>query len=230
MKARYFLNPFFILLIISCESTDKTFLKPVELEISLALDTTSLSGKTLNHNFGSFGQEESIYILAQTNNAKVCEIIDKEEVRILQYSPVDDFLGIDSVLILTTRFSMNNKDTVEISTISVRIRVVKNDFHQKLIGKWNWIESCGGWTGDCWYPDVHSYEIIEFDNNMVYTSLKNGEEEQSFKYQFTDSYLSGSETIYKIALDNGHETSYYIDGDLLIVQGGDFWMEFERVD
>ena len=43
--------------------------------------------------------------------------------------------------------------------------------NSELIGKWNWISSCGGFTGDCWYPSEDNYESVEFTNDLY---IKNG--------------------------------------------------------
>ena len=45
--------------------------------------------------------------------------------------------------------------------------------NSELIGKWNWISSCGGFTGDCWYPSEDNYESVEFTNDL-YIKKNNG--------------------------------------------------------
>ena len=97
-----------------------------------------------------------------------------------------------------------------------------------LIGKWNWISSCGGFTGGCWYPSEDNYESVEFTNNM-YKRIVNGILETEVNYSIIDSHTNGTSLIYTMELDDDRTIRYrFIEGNLSI-EGGDFWKEYERI-
>ena len=53
----------------------------------------------------------------------------------------------------------------------------------KIVGKWAWIQSSGGYTGDTINPDIVGYSIIlAFEENGVYKEYKNGLLKFSSKY------------------------------------------------
>jgi len=217
--------------LISCEKESDNLTKQNGIEISNLIDTTIISTDTLNYSFGYFGDEEGISIISQAQNSKTCELLNKQwEERILQFIPQSDFLGLDSVIVVTQRGSDGASPSTDIDTIKIIIKVVKNDFHKKLIGKWNWISSCGGFTGGCWYPSTDNYEQIEFTNSMNYIEMHNDSIVRDFQYHFISSLESGQDTIYEIGFENGHDTYYYFDRDKLNIQGGDFLKEYERIE
>jgi hypothetical protein len=216
---------------ISCEKESDDLTKQNGIEISNLIDTTIVLTDTLNYSFGYFGDEEGISIISQAQNSKTCELLNKQwEERILQYIPQSDFLGIDSVIVVTQRGSDGASPSTDIDTIMIIVKVVKNDFHKKLIGKWNWISSCGGFTGGCSYPSEDNYEQIEFTYNMNYIEKHSDSIVRDYQYHFIGSLESGQDTIYEIGFENGYDTYYYFAGDTLNIQGGDFWKEYERIE
>ena len=45
---------------------------------------------------------------------------------------------------------------------------------KKIFGKWEWIQSCGGFAGGCISPATQGYTIsIEFSSNGIYKKYKN---------------------------------------------------------
>jgi hypothetical protein len=100
--------------------------------------------------------------------------------------------------------------------------------NSELIGKWNWISSCGGFTGDCWYPSEDNYESVEFTNDL-YIKKNNGSVNTEMNYSITDSHINGTDILYIIELENGNMLRFrFIDSNLNI-EGGDFWKEYERI-
>ena len=100
--------------------------------------------------------------------------------------------------------------------------------NSELIGKWNWISSCGGFTGDCWYPSDDNYESVEFTNDL-YIKKNNGSVNTEMNYSITDSHINGTDILYIIELENGNMLRFrFIDSNLSI-EGGDFWKEYERI-
>ena len=100
--------------------------------------------------------------------------------------------------------------------------------NSELIGKWNWISSCGGFTGDCWYPSEDNYESVEFTNDL-YIKKNNGSVNTEMNYSITDSHINRIDILYIIELENGNMLRFrFIDSNLNI-EGGDFWKEYERI-
>jgi len=100
--------------------------------------------------------------------------------------------------------------------------------NSELIGKWNWISSCGGLTGGCWYPNENNYESIEFTND-IYIKKINGVLDTKISYSITDSYMNGTSLIFIMELDDSRTIRYrFIEGNLS-VEGGDFWKEYGRI-
>lgn len=217
--------------IISCEQESDNLLNQNNVDMLNFIDTTIIATDTLNYSFGYFGDEEGILIISESKKSQCCKLLNKQsEEKILQYIPEKDFLGIDSVIIVTMRGSDGASSSADIDTILFLINVVKDDFHKKLIGKWNWTSSCGGYTGGCWYPSKDNHEMIEFDNNMRYIAKYNNSVIMDFQYHIIESFVIGQDTIYEIGLENGYDTYYRFVGDKLNIQGGDFWKEFERIE
>ncbi len=99
--------------------------------------------------------------------------------------------------------------------------------NSELLGKWNWISSCGGFTGGCWYPGEENYSSIEFTKN-VYIEKNNGVIATRINYAITDTYLNGTDLIYTIKLEDDHQVRLRFVNENLSIEGGDFWKEYER--
>jgi len=101
--------------------------------------------------------------------------------------------------------------------------------NSELIGKWNWISSCGGLTGDCWYPSTDNYESIEFTDNL-YIKKNNGVIDTEINYSIIDTLISGIDEIFEIEFQDGNRIRYRFINDNLSIEGGDFWKEYERIN
>ncbi len=100
--------------------------------------------------------------------------------------------------------------------------------NSELMGKWNWISSCGGFTGGCWYPSEDNYESVEFTNS-IYIKKINDVIDTEINYSITDSHINGTDILYEMELQNGNVMRFrFVDGNLSI-EGGDFWKEYERI-
>lgn len=100
--------------------------------------------------------------------------------------------------------------------------------NSELIGKWNWISSCGGFTGGCWYPSEDNYESVEFTNSL-YIQKINSVIDTEINYSITDSYINGTDILYIIEFQNGNTMRFRFIDDNLSIEGGDFWKEYERI-
>lgn len=193
------------------------------------IDTTIFINDTFEYSFGYFGDEEGISIISYPDNSKSCKLLNKQwEERILRYVPIDTFIGIDTVILKSMRGSDGASPSTDIDTIQVIIRIIKDDFHKKLIGKWDWVVSCGGFTGGCWYPDENNSKQIEFDNLMHFTEWNNDSIVRDCQYQLFDSSINGQSLIYKIEFDT-YDTYIWFSDNKLEIQGGDFVEEYERI-
>ena len=99
--------------------------------------------------------------------------------------------------------------------------------NSELIGKWDWISSCGGFTGDCWYPSEDNYEIVEF-TNLQYKK-NNGKIKTEINYSIIDSRINGNDILYIAELENGNILRFKFINSNLSIESGDFWKEYKRV-
>jgi Secretion system C-terminal sorting domain len=53
-----------------------------------------------------------------------------------------------------------------------------------LNGKWIWISACGGWGGDCFYPDGAGYT-----KSFAFTKIVNSQDSISYSYYYNDSFV-----------------------------------------
>jgi hypothetical protein len=103
-------------------------------------------------------------------------------------------------------------------------------YEYDIIGKWKWVESCGGFSGDCWYPTLNHREQVEFTSSHQYIRTINGIESFILTYTLGGSYESGGIKYYEISFSNGWSTVYwFIDKNTFEMPGGDFVEKFKRV-
>ena len=119
--------------------------------------------------------------------------------------------------------------STEIDTIKIIIRITKDDFHKKLIGKWKWVASCGGFTGSCWYPDENNTKKIQFDNLRQFSEWNNDSIVRDCQYRLLDSSINGQNLIYKIEFIDNYDTYIWFSDNKLEIQGGDFVEEYDRI-
>jgi len=112
------------------------------------------------------------------------------------------------------------------------------DSPKSIIGEWQWVKSCGGFTGGCWYPSENHKERAIFTANNKYLRYSNDDKvfECNFKLgsvkevdevkYFEISFISSE------GKTNSHEWStefWFTDGRYLNIPGGDFIEEFKRI-
>jgi hypothetical protein len=103
-------------------------------------------------------------------------------------------------------------------------------FENEIIGKWEWVESCGGFTGGCWYPTADHKEQVEFTSNQRYIRTVNGIKTVDQSYTLGDSYERGNIKYFKISFNNEWNTVYwFLDKDTFEIPGGDFVEKFKRI-
>ena len=91
----------------------------------------------------------------------------------------------------------------------------------------DWISSCGGFTGDCWYPSEDNYEIVEF-TNLLYKK-NNGIIKTEINYSIIDSRINGNDILYIAELENGNILRFKFINSNLSIESRDFWKEYKRV-
>jgi hypothetical protein len=103
-------------------------------------------------------------------------------------------------------------------------------YENGLIGKWEWIESCGGLIGGCWYPTIDDKEQIEFTSNHRYLRTLNGTRIFNEPYTLGDSYQSGNLKYYEISFNTKWSSVFWFDDkETLEMVGGDFVEKFKRI-
>lgn len=229
IKASFHIFLVISLFYIACEQEPGLVLNNEPTPLN-TIDTNIYKNDTLEISFGYFGDEEGISVISEPQYALFYSLLNKPwEERILQYIPEQDFLGTDSVILVTSKGSEGASPAIEIDTITLAIHVLYDSFHKKLIGKWSWMRSCGGFTGGCWYPDEENQVVIEFTSNMEYFVQHFDALVDEKKYHFIDSFINDVIVIYEIGFDNGYDTYYQFVADTLMIQEGDFWEEYKRI-
>ena len=90
-----------------------------------------------------------------------------------------------------------------------------NTIEQKIIGKWIWKASCGGYTGNCDYPDTNTISSIEFTNNNTF-SQKFNDSIYSIGEYVINKKITTRDTSYDLLFFNNNviklinKTKYYI--------------------
>lgn len=156
-----------IILSISChkETGEPNLRKKIT---SSQIDTTILIVDILQLSLGSLDKQEGITIVKEPNHAKLFEVTGNDQGKQdLVYVPQDNYLGVDSVLIITKQTNLGEDPFIKLDSSLFVIRVLKNDFHRKLIGKWYLWTMCGGFMGTC--DTIGGDGIkVEFGYNMDY--------------------------------------------------------------
>lgn len=135
---------------------------------SSQIDTIIISVDTLRYSLGSFDKQDGITIVKKPGHAKLFEMIgiDQEQKKLI-YLPQNNYLGVDSILIISKRTTPGENSFVKLDSVLFVTRIVKNDFHKKLIGKWYLQMMCGGFTGTCDSIGLDPRKM-EFGYNMDY--------------------------------------------------------------
>lgn len=175
-----------IFLIISCkkESGEINLRKEIS---SSQVDTTILIVDTLHISIGTFDKQEGITIVKEPGHAKLFELTaNSQEKRDLVYIPEDNYLGVDSILLITKQTNLGEDSFVKFDSALFVIRVLKNDFHKKLIGKWSLSEICGGFMGTC-HTEAWGVFKVEFGSNMEYIETNKDSVVKKREYYLLDS-------------------------------------------
>ena len=98
-----------------------------------------------------------------------------------------------------------------------------------LIGKWNWISTCGGITGACGYPSEDNYHSIEFRDDSTYIKISNGTLIEESSYSITETSVVDSYKFYKIDFEDGNSTACWVQDDNLSMGGGELWSYYEKI-
>lgn len=99
----------------------------------------------------------------------------------------------------------------------------------ELSGKWEWIGSCGGFTGGCWYPNENHRQQIEFKSGHIFIRTVNGVRTQQTEYTLAISYDETGKH-YLLTFADGRKTNCWFSGrDILNIVGGDFVETFKRI-
>ena len=101
--------------------------------------------------------------------------------------------------------------------------------YSDLIGKWNWLSTCGGVTGECGYPSEENFHSIEFKDNSIYIRTTNESSIQETNYIVTENSIFNSYNLYKISFEDGNSDFFWVQDENLIVGGGSLYIYYEKV-
>jgi hypothetical protein len=102
------------------------------------------------------------------------------------------------------------------------------ELNNRLIGKWFLTSSCGGITGDCWYPDENSDQVA-FSRRMEFIRTQYGEIVRKTSYYFVDSSAIVSAITFRIRLEDDNESvDGILSGETLSLCFGDVWNNYKK--
>lgn len=85
----------------------------------------------------------------------------------------------------------------------------KNDIEpqtRELVGDWTWTASCGGFSGNCKYPDTENYKSVQITVSQ-FTEKVNGTTTIDMSYEIMNTEISETNYPYEVAyglkLENG---------------------------
>ncbi|MBW1612601.1 MAG: hypothetical protein JRJ57_01230 [Deltaproteobacteria bacterium] len=111
------------------------------------------------------------------------------------------------------------------------------DCPECIIGEWQWVKSCGGFTGGCWYPSDDHQERAVFTSDSKYYRYSNDELILDYNYQLGDTREVDGVKYYEITFVPAEGTTgiyewstefWFTEQKILNIPGGDFIEEFER--
>lgn len=168
---------------------------------SSKLDTVVFAVDTFQHVFGKYTSEDELSVIEQPLHASLFRISDQHENRkVLEYAPQPGFLGTDSLVVLSKRIINEPEPTVKTDSLTMVIHVLKDQIHQKVIGKWIQTFFCGGFTGGCSDTiDREAATVIELGYSMDYTEKLSGKVLKTLTYSLKDStYSYGTKSITRL--------------------------------
>ena len=156
-------------------------------------------------------------------------IIAKYDKWVFSYKPPFDYIGSEAFTFISSRISKEEPDVHIVDSIRIIIDVVSDGFSGKLIGNWDYIQSCGGYDGGCWNNFAGDY-LVSFSSDMIYSSFINDTLQESYHYDFINGYRNGEIAIYRIQFDNGYSTFFWFSNNTLKIEEGDYVNEFEKME
>lgn len=105
-----------------------------------------------------------------------------------------------------------------------------------IIGKWSWLNTCGGSGTDCWTPvSTHSSSNLVFTSDSIYNYYKNDTLKFSTNFHaYTTVSEDGKYITYIINYDSGNLGMFSISHDTLsLIDEGDitfFTSHYKRIN
>lgn len=168
-----------MLLAFSCKE-DNTII-PVEEEIillpdtlfsSFTLDSTILKTDSFRFSLNQIEYPDSIILLNEANYARLSSIdMNDDSSLCVEYLPKYGFLGIDTIESVFIKSNDTYSHITNIDTVKLIIRVVDDEYHRQLVGRWKLAYYSYG--VETYHPEKGVTTIVEYDNNMQYRKLRN---------------------------------------------------------
>ena len=124
------------------------------------------------------------------------------------------------IFVLTLGIISCNSDDVAQDEVQIDIT--------DLIGKWNWISTCGGITGECGYPSEDNFHSIEFKDESTYIKISNGILSEQSSFSIIETSVVDSYNLYIIDFDKGNSTICRVQDDNLSMGSGTLLSYYER--
>lgn len=225
-------------LAISCEKDGDTLsneediiLSPDTLFSSYVIDSTILVTDTLNSVFSQIKYPDNFVITKEFEYSKLFRNAANSDSNLLiEYVPQYGFLGIDTLLAVCTTTNDTASHITLIDTVKLIVRVVENDFHRKLIGRWildhyNY--------GPLNYPTEEGTTfIVEYDNSMRYRQFKNESLVFDLRYEMGGTSTNDKRYFYIDYEDGDYNTSIFMTGSWLRTRtnSGKNWANWMKME
>jgi len=98
-----------------------------------------------------------------------------------------------------------------------------------IIGKWNWISTCGGVTGACGYPSEEYFYTIEFKDDSSFIKIINDDTIEETSYVVTEVTPTDSYNLFHINLENGNIFVCKVENDILGIGEGSLSSFYEEI-
>ncbi len=158
--------------------------------------------------------------------------ITHNEKWVFEYKPEYDYRGTDSYTFYKRNTYEGNAESGATDSLKITIEVISDKVLQdKFIGKWKYIQTCGGYDGGCWqsYPE-NDINIVEFKDNMVYNHFVNDSLQETYEYQFIFGQKGDDVIGYLIGFGDAYETFCWISNNTLKIQDGDAAQQYDKIE
>ena len=178
---------------------------PDTLFSSSVLDSTILITDSFSIVFNEIGNPDNHIMIKEAEYSQwYSNTLDNDSNLLIEYVPKYGFLGIDTVEAVFTRTDDVLSHFTYIDSVKLIIRVVENEYHRQLIGRWKLVHYNYGPTN--YAPEEGITTIVEYDNNMQYRQYRNDSLVFDLRYEMGGTSSNDSRYFY-IDFEDGDTTT-----------------------